>query len=339
MEFLFEYGLFFAKIITAVIAVLVTVAGMIALSSKETQKCKGKLKIDKMNEQFNEYSDILRHATLSKKAYKKYHKTLKKSVKKSNENHHRQRLFVLDFTGDIKASTLSSLREEITALLTIATPEDEVLVRLESPGGMVHAYGLAASQLTRLREKNIPLTIAVDKVAASGGYMMAAVANRILAAPFSIIGSIGVVAQLPNFHRLMKKSNIDFEMVTAGEYKRTLTVFGENTAKAREKFREDLEDIHLLFKEFITQYRPTLDINKVATGEHWLATRAKELDLVDTITTSDDYLMAANQDRDIFHISYVIKKSLGDRLGRCAGKVMEVFFNKVQETSRENELI
>jgi serine protease SohB len=213
-------------------------------------------------------------------------------------------LFVLDFDGDIRASAVSGLRESITALMQVVEPEDEVLVRLESGGGMVHSYGLAASQLTRLRDAGVTLTVAVDKVAASGGYMMACVADRIVAAPFAIIGSIGVVAQVPNFNRLLKDKHIDFEMHTAGAYKRTLTLFGENTDEGRAKFREDLEDTHGLFKAFVASNRPGLDIDAVATGEHWYGSQALDLKLVDAISTSDDLMLAAARDeRDVYTIA------------------------------------
>jgi serine protease SohB len=210
---------------------------------------------------------------------------------------------------------VTSLREEVTAVLTVATPDDEVFVRLESGGGMVHAYGLAASQLNRIRERNIPLTVAVDKVAASGGYMMACVANRVIAAPFSIIGSIGVVAQIPNFHRLLKKHDVDFEQFTAGEFKRTVTMFGENTDEGRAKFRKEVEDIHLLFKDFIQKHRPNVDIVKVSTGEYWPAIRALEHDLIDELKTSDDYLLDKNETADIFQIRYSTRKNFLEKLG------------------------
>ena len=197
----------------------------------------------------------------------------------------------------------------------VATENDEVFVRLESGGGVVHGYGLAASQLMRLREKNIPLTVSVDKVAASGGYMMACVGNRIIAAPFSIIGSIGVIAQIPNFHRVLKKHDVDFEQFTAGEFKRTVTMFGENTDEAKAKFREEIEDIHVLFKDFIVQHRPDVDIVKVSTGESWPGTRALERNLVDELKTSDDYLLENSQHADIYEISYVSKKSLIEKIG------------------------
>ena len=254
-----------------------------------------------------------------KKKSKEKQKNQKHAVKEGEPE--RARMFVIDFKGDIQASEVNSLREEITAALSVAQEEDEVLVRLESPGGVVHGYGLAASQLQRVRSRGITLTVAVDKVAASGGYMMACIANRVLAAPFALLGSIGVVAQIPNFHRLLQKNDIDYEVLTAGEYKRTLTVFGENTDKAREKFVDDLEDVHALFKEFVKEHRPTVDIEEVATGEAWFGRRALEHRLVDELETSDEYIIERCDEMDVFHIRYVIHKH---RLERFMDKVASI---------------
>ena len=232
-------------------------------------------------------------------------------------------LYVLDFKGSIDAHEVSALREEVTAVLAVAKPADEVLVRLESPGGVVHGYGLAASQLQRLRERQIPLTIAVDKVAASGGYMMACVANNIVAAPFAIIGSIGVVAQVPNFNRLLKRNDIDIELHTAGQYKRTLTLLGENTEEGRKKFREDLNETHHLFKEFVHSMRPSLDIDAVATGEHWYGVQAKEKGLVDEISTSDDLIIARMAEREVVSLRYMQRKRLMDRFTGSAAQSLD----------------
>ncbi|WP_346839693.1 protease SohB [Microbulbifer sp. SAOS-129_SWC] len=230
----------------------------------------------------------------------------------------RRRLFVMHFDGDIKASALSHLREEVTAVLQVAEPGDEVIVCLESPGGMVANYGLAASQLARVRSAGIQLTIAVDKVAASGGYMMACVADRILAAPFAMLGSIGVVAQLPNFNRLLKRHDVDFELFTAGAYKRTVTMFGENTAEGKEKFQSDLEEIHALFQHFVAEYRPQLDVAKVATGEVWFGQRALDLGLVDEIKTSDEYLTGCVESADLYQVEYKEKTNIAKRFGLAA---------------------
>ena len=230
---------------------------------------------------------------------------------------------MLGFKGDIKASDVSSLREEISALLTFATDNDEIVVLLESAGGTVHGYGLAASQLKRVRDKKIKLTVAVDKVAASGGYMMACVADKIIAAPFAIIGSIGVLTQIPNFHRLLKKHNVDFEQITAGQYKRTLTLFGENTDQDREKVQEELEETHQLFKNFIKENRGDVDIEKIATGEHWYGSQAMELKLVDELKTSDDYLSDAVKNADIYEIQYIRKKPMSEKIISFGAKLLE----------------
>ena len=231
--------------------------------------------------------------------------------------------FVLDFHGDIKATEVQQLREEISTLLTVAKPEDEVIVRLESSGGMVHAYGLAAAQLARIKEAGLNLTVCIDKVAASGGYMMACVAQKIIAAPFAIVGSIGVVAQMPNFNRLLKKHDVDIELHTAGQFKRTLTIFGENDDKAREKFKAELETVHQQFKQFVSEHRPRMDIDQIATGEHWLAAEAKKLGLVDELKTSDEYLSERARDAHLYHLHYAQRKSLQERVGLAASSSAE----------------
>lgn len=320
MDFLANYGLFFAKIITSVIAIIVVVAAVTAIASKG--KGKEKLKIKKLNDKFKHMHDALADAVLSKKERKALAKQEKPQKSKKSKKHsaekHRKRIFVVNFHGDIRAAAVSSFREEITAILSFATPKDEVAIRLESGGGMVHSYGLAASQIKRLKEHKIPVTVMIDKVAASGGYMMACVADKIIAAPFAIIGSVGVIAQVPNFNRWLKKKNIDFEQIMAGEYKRTLTVFGENTLKGREKFQADIDDTHILFKDFVKTNRDIVDIEQIATGEHWYGSTALELKLVDNIQTSDEFLLDASRHSDLYELSYSIKKSLPQRLAAGA---------------------
>ena len=326
MEFLSDYGLFLAKSITVVAAVLFVVVGIIAAGSRSKKDHHGQIEVTLLNEDYDHHEHILKSMVLDPeqlkaehKAEKKKHKEEKKARKKSaSEDEVKKRVYVLHFDGDVKASAVSSLREEITAILTMATPKDEVVLCLESPGGMVHTYGLAASQLARITKQQIPLTVVVDAVAASGGYMMACIGDKILAAPFAVIGSIGVVAQLPNFHRLLKKNDIDFELFTAGEHKRTVTMFGENTEKGKAKFVEELEDTHELFKSFVSQHRPQVNVAEVATGEVWYGQRAIENHLIDDIQTSDEYLMSKREDSNIYLVSYELKKSLPEKLGLAA---------------------
>lgn len=314
MDFLYDYGLYLAQTLTLVIGIIVVLMVFASLFMKDKKVGKEKLHVKNLNDKLQKLQNRLNQAVLNKADLKIAEKKLKHQQKEQAKTKDRHRVFVLEFDGDIKASAVETLRNEITALLTMVTPKDEVVIKLESPGGMVHSYGLAASQLQRLRENNIPLTVCVDKVAASGGYLMACVADKILAAPFAIIGSIGVIGQVPNFHRLLKKNNIDFEQITAGEFKRTLTLFGENTNKARDKFKEDLEAIHLQFKQFITENRPKVVIDQVATGEHWLAAKAQKLNLVDGLMTSDDYLLYASKKSDIYQVNFMARKSLLERL-------------------------
>jgi len=320
-QFLAEYGLFLAKAVTIVVAIGVVITWIAGTVQHLRQQSGEDLEIKHINDRLERMADTLYRTLLSKRERKTRDKQKKQQDKqrdkaaKLGKPAQKGRLFVVDFDGDIRASAVTHLREEINAILQVVEPDDEVLVRIESAGGMVHSYGLAASQLQRLRDRGVRLTAAVDKLAASGGYLMACVADRILAAPFAIIGSIGVVGQLPNFNRLLKEKNVDWEMHTAGEHKRTLTVFGENTDAAREKFREELEETHGLFKDFVAEHRPELDIAAVATGDHWYGTRAAELNLVDEIRTSDDYLLdAARDERQVYQVRYKTRPKLVERL-------------------------
>ncbi len=328
MEFLSAYGLFIAKTLTVLVAVAIGAALIFSAASRKQKNDQPQIEVEKLNGRFDEFQHTLRDAVLdeqqrklAKKAEQKKQKAEKKAAKKAAKKDEaspvsaKSRVFVTDFDGDIKASDVDQLRDVVTAILTEATPEDEVVLRLESGGGMVHSYGLAASQLSRIRQAGVPLTVCVDKVAASGGYMMACVANQILAAPFAILGSIGVVAQIPNFHRLLKKSNIDYELYTAGEHKRTLTMFGENTEKGREKFVEELEDTHQLFKDYVAENRSIVNVSDVATGEVWFGRRALERQLIDEIKTSDEYLFEKSKSADVFLVSISHKTTLAERMG------------------------
>lgn len=344
MDYVYEYGLFLAQAVTFVAAALILIAGLVAIGTRQkAEHSEGHIEVRKLNDRYRHMGDVVRsiaddpaavkeHRKQEKKAAKLEAKEAKKTRKKTEDSSGcaaRKRLYVLNFDGDMSASATDNLREEISVVLSQARDGDEILVRVESPGGVVHGYGLAASQLQRIRTAGVPLTIAVDKVAASGGYMMACVADKIIAAPFAVVGSIGVLAQLPNFNRLLKKMDIDFELLTAGEYKRTLTMFGENTDKGREKFVEDLEETHLLFKEFVSSNRPALDIAKVATGEVWYGQQSVEQGLVDEIKTSDSYIQEHLADWDVLELRFVHKKNWQEKLGMATEGALERAILKV----------
>lgn len=333
MDFIAIYGLFLAKIATVVIAIVVLVLLAMSAGLRKSQQ-KGGLQLIDLGEEYREMQRDMRFARMGTAEQKVWSKQFKKETKaEDKEKKYRAKsgeaevskpcLYVLDFKGSMDAHEVTSLREEISAVLSVATAKDEVLLRLESPGGVVHGYGLAASQLTRLRKGGVRLTVAVDKVAASGGYMMACVADRIVAAPFAIIGSIGVVAQIPNFHRLLKKNDIDVELHTAGAFKRTLTLLGENTEEGREKFREELNETHELFKQFVKQQRPSLDIEDVATGEHWFGTQAKDKGLIDAVGTSDDLLIAEMENHEVVCVRYTRRKRFIDRFTGSAAESVD----------------
>lgn len=298
-------------------------------------KLPAEIRISHLNARVNEQRKKIAQATASRFELLQLTQQLSKEAKLRKKNN--QKIYVLDFKGDTAASAVESLREEITLILATAKAgRDRVVVRLESPGGMVHGYGLAAAQLVRLRDAGFNLTICVDKVAASGGYMMACIANEIVSAPFAVVGSIGVVAQVPNFNRLLKDKHIDFELYTAGEFKRTVTMFGENTAEGKAKFEEELQQTHELFKHFVEKYRPQLNVEKVATGEHWYGKDALELNLVDKLQTSDEYLLGLLAQHDVYVLDMRRKPTLGEKLGLQAAQMADglvpAVMNKVMET-------
>ncbi len=314
MEFLIEYGLFLAETITIVVAIVIVVGVVAANTARGRRPDEGHLEVRCLNDQLDQQRDTLQSAMLDKKAFRRQHKARERERKKSRGS--RSRVYVLNFEGDLQASATDRLRHEVTSLLSVADVDDEVVLRLESAGGVVHGYGLAASQLHRIKEHNVKLTVAVDRMAASGGYLVACLADRLISSPFAVLGSIGVMAQIPNVHRLLKKHDVDVEVLTAGEFKRTLTVLGENTEKGREKFIEELEDVHRLFKEHVARHRPTVDIEAVATGEAWYGPRALERNLSDELMTSDEYLAKRCEEADVYEVRWAIRRTPLERLTR-----------------------
>lgn len=339
MEFISNYGLFLAKAITILLFLFALISIILSFSKKS--RADDHFEVTHLNKKYKSISDSLRFSLLSKKELKKAKKQTKseaKIEKKKSPSISKKRIFVLNFLGNIKASAVRHLRKEITAILSVASNKDEVLICLENAGGLVHEHGFAASQLLRIKQRGIPLTVAVDKVAASGGYMMACVADKIIAAPFAIVGSIGVIAQLPNFNRLMDKHGVDFELMKAGELKRTVTMFGKNTDEDRKNFNEQLEDTHDLFKEFVKDNRPKLEIENVATGEHWLATRGIKLNLVDELITSDDYLLHACKNAEIYEVSYSMPKTISERLGNSIQTTVDKLFFSWWQKEHDSKL-
>ena len=323
LDVLMEYGLFLAQAVTIVIA-FGAIAVIVMVAARKGHSTDDTIEVTRLNDRFDELSLPLKMAALPGKAFKaamkadkKERKAADKKAAKQPDDAARPRIYVLDFKGDMRASGASGLREEISAILGFASAGEQVLLRLENSGGTVHDHGLAASQLARLKNHGLKLTIAVDKVAASGGYMMACIADHILAAPFAVLGSIGVLAQVPNVNRLLEEHGVDVEMFKGGEFKRTVTMLGKNTDADRKKFQAEIDEIHHLFKQFVTEHRPGLDLDRVATGEHWFGRDAMALKLCDAIGTSDDWLMSERKDADLLHVHYRRHESLSKRIGHA----------------------
>lgn len=332
MDTLIDLIVFLVQVTILSVAVVAVFTAMMAAGIKaKRQASRGNIVVTHLNREFDRMRDTLRQQVydrftfkLMKKMEKKKRKAEQQEKKKQAGDQKRGKsVFVINFKGDIAATQIESLRQEVSTVLSLAGREDQVILRLDSPGGLVNAYGLAASQLQRIRQREIPLTVCVDKMAASGGYMMACLADRLVAAPFAVLGSIGVLMQVPNFHRVLKNHDVEYEMITAGEFKRTLTLFGETTQKARNKVQEDVEEIHSLFKHWVSEYRPVLDIDAVATGETWFGSQALENRLADEIGTSDDIIMKACEEAEVYEVRYEVRKNLGEKIGKSASTVLE----------------
>ena len=323
MEFLTDYGIFLLKVITIALAITIPLLVIIG-SSKSKTPSKGSLVVKNLSKKYEDMGTAIRSSQLNPKELKKYNKEIQKKKKADDKKPSKEdSVYVLNFNGDIQASEVTKLKHEINAILLSDTKCKEVVIKVESGGGSAYAYGLCAAELKRLVDNKIKLTVCIDKVAASGGYLMSCVASKIIAAPWAIVGSIGVIAQLPNFHRLLKKNSIDFEMHTAGEFKRTLTTLGENTEDGRKKFKSELEDLHLIFKDFVKEQRPQVDTKVVATGEVWQGEKAIEVGLIGAIGTSDDYLVGLSKKLKLFEIDYVEKKNLTERFAFSAQLLIE----------------
>jgi len=329
MEFLQNVGLFFLQTLAIVLGVIAIILTIAALIMKNKHDKEGEVEV--LNEKFDDQRDLLNSVVLNDEELKKEKKRLKALEKEETKSKTtKPKVYVLDFLkGDIQASPVDHFRKEVTALLSVAEKDQEVIINVESPGGIVHGYGLAAAQILRLRDHGLRVTVCVDKVAASGGYMMACVAHKILASPFAILGSIGVVAQVPNFNKVLKKYDVDYKEYTAGDYKRTVSIFGEITDKGEKKFLEQIEATHSLFKSFVGRFRPKLDLAKVATGEYWFGEDALKLGLIDEICTSDEYIFKKMQDSKVIRVSFEKKPSIADKI---SGAISGVLSSSLQKT-------
>ena len=339
LDLLVAYGFFLLKIITVLLVILIPIL-MISSSTKHRKETdKGRIIVKNLSDKLEEIGVTLKSAEMDPKAYKSFLKERKKKKKKEIKGKSKEIVYVLDFKGDIQASAVGKLKQEINAIIASQVKCKEVVIKVESGGGSAYAYGLCAAELKRLVDNKIKLTVCIDKIAASGGYLMSCVATKIVAAPWAIVGSIGVIAQLPNFHRLLKKLDIDIEMHTAGKFKRTLTTLGENTKQGREKFISELEDLHVVFKDFVKENRSKIQVAKVATGEVWQGDKAKKLGLIDEIGTSDDYLLKLASKFKILEIQYFEKKPFTARIGSAAEVIVEKGVYKILDIFNKDRFI
>jgi len=339
IDLLVSYGFFLLKVITVLLVILIPIL-MISSSTKHKKETdKGRIIVKNLSDKLEEIGVTLKSAEMDPKAYKSFLKERNKKKKKELKGKSKEIVYVLDFKGDIQASAVDKLKQEINAIIASQVKCKEVVVKVESGGGSAYAYGLCAAELKRLVDNKIKLTVCIDKIAASGGYLMSCVATKIVAAPWAIVGSIGVIAQLPNFHRLLKKLDIDIEMHTAGKFKRTLTTLGENTKQGREKFISELEDLHVVFKDFVKENRSKIQVAKVSTGEVWQGEKAKKLGLIDEIGTSDDYLLKLASKFKLLEIQYFEKKPFTARIGSAAEVIVEKGIYKILDIFNKDRFI
>ena len=339
IDLLVAYGFFLLKVITVLLVILIPIL-MISSSTKHRKETdKGRIIVKNLSDKLEEIGVTLKSAEMDPKAYKSFLKERNKKKKKEIKGKSKEIVYVLDFKGDIQASAVGKLKQEINAIIASQVKCKEVVIKVESGGGSAYAYGLCAAELKRLVDNKIKLTVCIDKIAASGGYLMSCVATKIVAAPWAIVGSIGVIAQLPNFHRLLKKLDIDIEMHTAGKFKRTLTTLGENTKQGREKFISELEDLHVVFKDFVKENRSKIQVAKVSTGEVWQGEKAKKLGLIDEIGTSDDYLLKLASKFKLLEIQYFEKKPFTARIGSAAEVIVEKGIYKILDIFNKDRFI
>ena len=339
IDLLIAYGFFLLKIITVLAVILIPIMVIVGSTKHKKETDKGRIIVKNLSDKLEEIGVSLKSAEMDPKAYKSFLKERTKKKKKAIKGKPKEIIYVLDFKGDLQASAVDKLKQEINAIIASEVKCKEVVLKVESGGGSAYAYGLCAAELKRLVDNKIKLTVCIDKMAASGGYLMSCVATKIVAAPWAIVGSIGVIAQLPNFHRLLKKLDIDIEMHTAGKFKRTLTTLGKNTKQGREKFISELEDLHVVFKDFVKENRPKIKVAQVSTGEVWQGDKAVKLGLIDEIGTSDDYLLKLASKFKLLEIEYFEKKPLTARFSTAIEVIVEKSVYKVLDIFNKDRFI
>lgn len=245
-------------------------------------------------------------------------------------------VFVIDYVGSMMASEVVYLTAKIDAIILKSNKDDEVVINITSPGGAVSGYGLVASQIKRLKTAGLKITATVDTVAASGGYMAAVVSDEIIAAPFAMVGSIGVVANVMIYEELLKNIGIQTNVYTSGDSKRTVVPSRVPNAEEEAKLEAQLEEIHSRFKDHVLSFRPDIDEDKVFTGQAFLAADAINFGLVDKIGTSDELLLNLYKDgHRLIEVQFIIEENIGGSVTKqvSAGLVdaikSEIFNNSV----------
>ena len=160
-----------------------------------------------------------------------------------------------------------------------------ILVRIDSPGGGVAPSQEIYDALKRAREKGKPVVASIGSLGASGGYYIACAADKIVADPGSVTGSIGVIMQFPVIRDLLRKLGIDYEVIKSGEFKDIASPLRPMTDKERRLLKEVILDVYSQFVDVVAESRglPKDSVLKIADGRILSGRQAYELGLVDTL--------------------------------------------------------
>ncbi len=243
------------------------------------------------------------------------------------------RLAVLRFQGlrDLNASGDQRLSEAIDEVLVNRDHFEEAVVIIDSPGGTTHGYGHAYALLERLSASGLKVTACIDRIGASGGYLMALPADRILAGPFAIVGSVGVVAGIPNVKRLLEEKGVSYRLFVAGDKKRVVHFADDDGPEVREYMDEKLAGIHTQFLQAVEKHRgDRVKLDEVRSGDHWSAEESVEkgLGLVDELQTSAEYLLERNREVALVMIERrvdITERFAGYLAARLSARVASLF--------------
>ncbi|WP_343192796.1 S49 family peptidase [Buchnera aphidicola (Taiwanaphis decaspermi)] len=301
MEFIYSYILFIIKTLSVLFFLhLFSKIIIIYILKKNDIYLNNTLKVELLN---NHYKKLKNDLSFFQK---------KKIINQKNVYNKKSNLYILDYNDKIKKNKIKKLREEISSIILVAKKNDEVLLRLENTSDIVYEYGLVIAQLQRLRKKGIKLIISIDKIVSNGGYIIACVADHISASPFSIIGPINIVVNIPNIDKYTQTSNLNNQLNDCNTFTK-LTLIKNNTKIYVNKIFNKLDIKKYIRNSFIKDMRPSLNLNKIFNQNYWIGENAINEKLIDSINTSDDILFSKKDTHNLLKIKYVYKSNIVEK--------------------------